>query len=154
MFRPVEVLDRLADELGIPRGRGRQVALAGRLGKKPSAVKQWFERDSIGDREVLELCAREGISADWLYRDIGPRRVSVDMPDSPAVPLPPEPEDDESMLHQDMRSVVVEVASVVEIQRMIETVMVAVERIGRDARTIHERVSDLVDTARETAGEN
>lgn len=68
-------MHELCDELGIPRGHGRNAALGRKVGKTPNAARKWLL--GLGYPEMalaVTLCNEAGVNVVWLLQGVGPKR--------------------------------------------------------------------------------
>lgn len=69
-------MHELCDDLQIPRGRGRQTALAALVGLNPNAARKWLLGDGYPNIDVaVSLCDRAGVNMNWLLQGTLPKKV-------------------------------------------------------------------------------
>jgi transcriptional regulator with XRE-family HTH domain len=68
-------MHELCDELGIPRGHGRNAALGRKVGKTPNAARKWLL--GLGYPELshaVALCKEAQVNVNWLLQGAGPKK--------------------------------------------------------------------------------
>lgn len=70
-----ERLNEVCDDLGIPRGHGRQAELARRVGVTPKGARKWLTGQGFPELEkAIQIAGLANINVNWLLQGAGPKR--------------------------------------------------------------------------------
>lgn len=68
-------LHELCDDMGLPRDRGRQTALASKFGVSPNAARKWLLGLGMPELELaIRLAHTAHANVLWLLQGVGPKR--------------------------------------------------------------------------------
>lgn len=77
-------LHEVCGHLGIPAGRGRQTALAGKFGVSPNAARKWLLGEGMPElAKAIEIASAANVNILWLLQGVGPKRIDGEYDTTP-----------------------------------------------------------------------